>query len=370
MIARRAARFSVRCGEHVSRQKMGRWKIVVLLWGCLILLAVLILPVSVSARGEQHRGAQKNGSIAWPAAYFAPYLNDMSNENDLLMLSQESGAHFFTLAFIESSRGKDCQATWNTRQPIGEFMRASINALRARGGDVRVAFGGSSNSELAVTCQTLRDLQAQYQAVITAYNLSHIDFDIEGQTLRDSQATERRNLAIAALQRQFARAGKPLTVSYTLPVETTGLKESSLNLLRNAIQDGVHIRAINLMTMDYYSQRAPGDHMARNAIAAATSVQHQLQELYPARSANQIWNMLGLTPMIGVNDNTSEIFSLQDAQTLLLFAEQKHFPLLAFWSIGRDKACGSDQNAPHGCSGVKQHPYAYAQAFAAFRMVA
>src|SRR5258707_4796265 len=231
-------------------------------------------------------------------------------------------------------------------------MHASIEALRARGGDVRVDFGGSANGELAAGCKALPELEAQYQAVIDVYNLTHLDFDIEGKPLSNARANARRNQAIAALQQRAAQAGKQLNISYTLPVETTGLTWSGLNLLRDAARNGVQIGAVNLMTMDYFSKHAPGARMGLNAIAAAISVFHQFQQIYPAQSAGQIWGMLGLTPMIGVNDNPAEVFTLQDAQTVIGFARHQQMPLLAFWSLERDRACASDQTAPHRCSGV------------------
>lgn len=343
---------------------MRRWNLVIFcLWG-LCFLAACGGPVA--ARGGAPHGADRIKQIAWPTHYFAPYNNDASRQTDLVALSQASGARFFTLAFIESSKGKDCRATWNTRQPVGSWMSASIEALRANGGDVRVAFGGSSNSELAVTCHALSALEAQYRAVIDAYNLSHLDFDIEGKTLKNAQASARRNQAIAALQTQYARMGQTLDISYTLPVEVTGLTGSGLSLLRDAVRRGVRIGAVNLMVMDYYSKHAPGDQMGQNAIAAAQSVVRQLQQIYPARSTERLWGMLGLTPMIGVNDDLQETFTMQDAQSLVSFAEQQQIPLLAFWSLGRDRPCTSDQTAPHGCSGVEQQPYGYTQTFAAF----
>jgi chitinase len=348
----------------MSRRSIHVWRLVALcLWG----LSVLVVSGNpVSAHGGGHRETRHTREVVWSAHYFAPYNNDAARETDLVALSQASGARFFTLAFIESSKGKNCQATWNTRQPIGSWMRASIDALRATGGDVRMAFGGSFNSELAVTCHSLPDLEAQYQAVIDTYNLTHIDFDIEGKTLRNTRATDRRNQAIAALQQRAAQAGRRLNVSYTLPVEVTGLSQSDLNLLRDAIQNGVQVSVVNLMTMDYYSKHAQGDQMGQNAITTANSVFRQLQQLYPAQSSSQLWSMIGLTPMIGVNDDTNEIFTMQDAQTVVSFARQQRIPQLAFWSMGRDRACTSEQTAPHGCSGVDQRPYNYAQAFAAF----
>lgn len=349
----------------MNRGKVHVWRTIVL---CLLGLSALMASgrLALAQRGDGQGRIGHVGRVNWPARYFAPYSNDASSETDLVALSRASGARFFTLAFVEGSQDKTCQATWNTRQPIGSWMRGSIAALRAHGGDVRVAFGGSANSELAAVCDTLPDLFAQYQATVETYGLSHIDFDIEGQTLKNSQATHLRNQAIAALQRQAARAGRRLNVSYTLPVETTGLGQSSLHLLRDAIQTGVRVDVVNLMIMDYYSKNAPGDQMGQNAIAASSSVFSQLQQLYPAKSAEQLWGMLGLTPMIGVNDNPAETFTLRDAQLIDNFAERRQMALLSFWSIRRDRACADSQTAPHGCSGIDQQPYDYTQIFSAF----
>ena len=229
-----------------------------------------------------------------------------------------------------------------------------------------MAFGGSSGTELANSCKTVSSLQAQYQAVIDAYNLTHLDFDIEGKTLANGRANKLRNKVIAALQKRAAETGNSLNVSYTLPVNVTGLTASGISLLRDAIQSGVTIDALNIMTMDYYSKHAPGNRMGQNAIQAANSVFHQLQSLYPAKSAAQIWGMLGITPMIGVNDDHHEVFTLRDAQTVLTFARQQQIGLLSFWSVQHDHRCARDEHAPHGCTGVRQQPHAYTQTFVPF----
>src|SRR5258707_801839 len=167
-------------------------------------------------------------------------------------------------------------------------MHASIEALRARGGDVRVDFGGSANGELAAGCKALPELEAQYQAVIDVYNLTHLDFDIEGKPLSNARANARRNQAIAALQQRAAQAGKQLNISYTLPVETTGLTWSGLNLLRDAARNGVQIGAVNLMTMDYFSKHAPGARMGLNAISGRNRLFPPLPEVLPRERAGQV----------------------------------------------------------------------------------
>lgn len=325
-------------------------------------LLTLSLLALIARFGAQPAHAQ----TTWPARAFAPYSFDVSNQTDLVALSQQTGTRFFTLAFIINGKGGACQASWNGTQPIGSWMQASISALQAAGGDVSPSFGGASGTEIADSCTTVSSLQAQYQTVVNAYNLTHLDFDIEGNTLSNTSGNDLRNKAIAGLQAQAAAAGKTLSISYTLPVNVTGLTQAGISLLQDAIQNGVNVSVVNIMTMDYYSKNAPGNQMGQNAINAANSTFSQLQSLYPSKTASQIWAMIGITPMIGVNDDRKEIFTLQDAQTVLSFAEQQNIALLSFWDVQRDHQCGQGESAPNRCTGVTQQPYQYDQTFAPF----
>lgn len=299
----------------------------------------------------------------WPLRYVAPYSYDLSWQTDLVALARASGTKFFTLAFLANATDRVCQVSWNSAQPVGSWMRARINALRAIGGDVSVAFGGE---DLARTCPTVARLQAQYRLAVETYGLTHLDFDIEGANLSSARVNRVRNRAIAGLQRQQALLGRQLAISYTLPTAVTGLTPMELSLLQDALHCGVELASINVMTMNYYTRNARGHSMAHNAMSTANNVVRQLRQIYPARAPTQLWAMLGLTPMIGVNNDLQEIFTLQDARTLLAFATRRRMARLAFWSIQRDGTCSRGEVAPHHCSGVPQRPYQYARTFAAF----
>jgi hypothetical protein len=120
----------------------------------------------------------------------------------------------------------------------------------------------------------------------------------------------RTSSAIAGLQ----AANPGLTISYTLPVLPTGLTADGLNLLASAKHDGVKIDVVNIMAMDYGPSVDNGGRMALNAIQAAIATEAQISSL--GLSAK-----IGITPMIGVNDVASEVFTLADAQALLDYAQ-------------------------------------------------
>ncbi|MFN0239231.1 sugar hydrolase, partial [Hydrogenobacter sp. Uz 6-8] len=85
-----------------------------------------------------------------------------------------------------------------------------------------------------------------YQSVIKQYDLTEIDFDVEGAAISDTGAINLRNQAIAGLEKQDPN----LQVSYTLPVLPSGLTSEGVAVLSNAKADGADIAAVNVMAMD------------------------------------------------------------------------------------------------------------------------
>src|SRR5262249_9611236 len=149
----------------------------------------------------------------------------------------------------------------------------------AAGGDVIVSFGGAAGQELAQVITNVTQLTAAYQTLVTDYNLTHLDFDIEGAAVADHASIDRRSQALAALQQAAAAAGHPLDISFTLPVLPTGLTSDGLYVLQSALRYGVQIGCVNVMTMDYGDSAAPQPqgHMGDYAIQAANSLFSQLQ---------------------------------------------------------------------------------------------
>jgi chitinase len=302
--------------------------------------------------------AAANPGPGFPAQYAAPYVETWNSASAMASAQSATGLKYFTLAFILDGGG--CNATFNGNVSISDSSWTSaINSLRASGGDVIASFGGAAGTELGLSCTSVSTLKAQYKKVIDTLNLTRVDFDIEGSALDNTTANDRRNQALAQLQSEYAAAGKKLDVQYTLPVMPTGLLQNSLNLLNNAKSNGLTVNLVNLMTMDYGSAMD----MGQAAINAATALHTQLGQIWTTKTSAQLWAMEGNTPMIGVNDTTSEVFSTSNASTLESFAKTNGIQELAFWALGRDKACSTNGTLSSTCSGTSQSAYQFSSIF-------
>ncbi|MGW8379930.1 chitinase [Streptomyces sp. ODS28] len=301
--------------------------------------------------GEE--GAAQAGSS------FAPYVDtSLQPSYDLVGNAGKTGVKEYNLGFITGGGG--CSPKWGGAQnPSENPVAKQIGKLRAKGGDVRISFGGANGSELGLSCGSAAELEKAYGKVIDGFKLKKADFDIEGAALPDTAANTKRAKAIAALQKSH----KGLDVHFTLPVLPEGLTQDGVKLLENAKQNGVKVSQVNLMAMDY-GPNYKGD-MGTYATKAATASQKQVKKALGLGSDAAAWKAVGLTPMIGVNDVKGEVFKTDDAQQVKKFADQKGLGGLSMWSATRDKACpgGSKDQADPTCSGIEQGAGAFTKAF-------
>lgn len=310
-------------------------------------------------------------SASGRAFAFAPYVDtSLYPPLNLKATARATGVRYFSLAFVLSGGG--CKASWGGVTGVSDerVIAPQLKSLRALRGDALASFGGANGTELALACPSPESLAAQYQAVITKYKLQRIDFDIEGGAVSDGPSVVRRGKAIAILQRSARAAGRKLAVSFTLPVLPSGLTADGMALMRSTIKAGAAVSLVNGMAMDYGDSAAPNPkgRMGYYAIKVAGSLKGQLHSLYPKLSAARLWRTVGVTPMLGVNDTNSEVFTPSDASQLVKFAASKHLGMLAFWSAGRDKECpgGAKAYAEATCSSIAQSPFAFSKLFKRF----
>ncbi|MFJ9348272.1 ricin-type beta-trefoil lectin domain protein [Streptomyces sp. NPDC101237] len=321
--------------------------------------AVLATAATVLVAAGGSASAAANPGPGFPAHYAAPYVETWNSPSAMTNARNATGLKYYTLAFVIDGGG--CNAMFNGDTPVTDAgWTSAINSLRGAGGDVIASFGGASGIEEAQACTTVATLKAQYKKVIDTLNLTRVDFDIEGSAIADTAANDRRNKALAQLQQDYAAAGHKLDVQYTLPSMPNGLDGNGTKLLSNAKSNGLNVNLVNIMTMDYYDGTRD---MGKAATDAATALRSQLGSIWPEKSDAQLWAMEGNTPMIGVNDDTSEIFTTGNATTLTGFAKSKGIQELAFWALGRDKACATNGQLSDTCSGTPQSAWQFSSTF-------
>jgi chitinase len=310
-------------------------------------------------------------SGAFASGVYAPYVDVTAWPTPLLdVIGVQHGIQQFTMAFVVSGNSQ-CVPSWGGVQNIGSgntsdlltSLSTSLANYRAKGGEVSVSFGGANGVPLMQACTSAATLQGAYQTVIDSYALTHIDFNMEGASQQDTAAITRNFQAVHALQSAMTAKGKTLHVTLTLPVMPTGLTQDGVNVLNSAIANNVVFDAVNVMAMDYGGASIG---MGQAATQGASSLYSQIDTAFKSagqtKTDAQLWQMVGVTPMIGMNDVQGETFTLADAQSVLNVARADGFGLLSNWSVGRDQACPNiGAYTSPSCSGIQQTPYAFAR---------
>ena len=290
---------------------------------------------------------------AWPAKVFAPYAFIPKRFINIADCLAQTGQRYYTLAFIVSD--PDGYPAWTGSRDLRvstKYYAAPIAAIRAQGGDVLISFGGADGSELAINTPDAGTLEQKYQSVIDNYQLTWMDFDIEGKALANSAVNQRRDEALEALQRK----NPGLKISFTLPVNPTGMEEESLVMLRDAKARGLKIESVDIMTMDYGAALSRGKKMGDLAVAASNASHRQTMEIDPAIK-------IGICPMIGQNDEKGEIFTIDDARQVMDFASNTDWVRsVGFWSSNRDRPKGARKGGNHN-SGIDQKPWEFTGIF-------
>src|SRR2546426_11003827 len=120
-----------------------------------------------------------------PAHIYAPYFETWTSDS-ITTVAQQSGARYFTLAFLETLGKRSCTLAWNgsTSQTLSSGRYSSdIASLRALGGDVIPSFGGWSadqgGTEIGDSCQDVNSIATAYESVIQTYHVKRLDMDLD-----------------------------------------------------------------------------------------------------------------------------------------------------------------------------------------------
>ena len=313
------------------------------------------------------------GARPLPAHVYAPYFESWdSTEGSLAQVSQESGAKYVTLAFLETDSPGSCTAYWNgdTSTPISATATGSfgsdIAAIQRAGGQVIPSFGGytadTTGTELADSCTSVDSIAKVYESLVTTYHITRIDLDVEGDSVSNSAGIERRNEAVAQAEAWGRAHHKLIQFSYTLPTFPTGLPPAELGVLRSAVAEHAKVSVVNIMTFDYYI--GTSQDMLADAEDAATAAEGQLATLYPDAPAKALWARLGFTQMPGIDDfGADETFSTSQAPALEQWAAAHGLGELSMWALQRDNGSCPGTKGASDCSGVTQPTWYFSHVF-------
>jgi hypothetical protein len=333
------------------------------------LAAATVTTIGLAAPGAS---ADSSRGPGLPQHVFAPYFETYDTSAGPAALSQQSGARFLSLAFLQTAQAGSCTAYWNgdTSEPIAQAsFGADIAAIQGSGGNVIPSFGGytadTTGTELADSCSSVSSIAQVYENLIATYNVPRIDLDIEGISLSDTAGINRRNEAVAETEAWAAAHGRSIQFSYTLPTIPTGLPAAELAVLQNAVADGAKITTVNLLTFDYYI--GTEQNMLTDTESAASALVGQLRTLYPGESSRQLWPMVGITEMPGIDDfGPDETFTKAQAAAVLLWADQMGIGTLSFWALQRDNGGCPGTKGAGTCSGITQPTWFFSHAFEPF----
>ncbi|MFC5526342.1 carbohydrate-binding protein [Rhodanobacter ginsengisoli] len=248
-----------------------------------------------------------------------------------------------TLAFASGECGSE---NWGGI-PGATFASANIQPLVDAGLEYVVSTGGQAGS---FTCSTPAGM-AQFLSRYMSPQMVGVDFDIEGG---QSQAQINNLISNAA----YAHTLYPnLRFSFTLATLAAsdgshgGLNSVGDMVVRAVTAANLPNYTINLMVMDFGSA-SPGVcvvangqcDMGQSAIQAAQNLEYTYGVLA---------SRIELTPMIGMNDVSSEVFTIADVDTVIDYAASQGLAGVHFWSLDRDTPCqGSSGYASPTCNSV------------------
>lgn len=308
-----------------------------------------------------------------PGRLFAPYV-EMWTGDRITDLAEASNQRHLTLAFLDTTGTDSCEVVWNGATKLtdvaGEQIATDIETLRAAGGDVIPSFGGYSadheGRELADACDSAEAVADGYESVIDHLGVSRLDMDIEVESLERPDGIARRNQAIRILQDRLANRGRAVQIQYTLPTTPDGLDDGGIAVLKSAVEHGADVDIVNIMVFDYYDGLTTD--MGAAAITAARGLHRQLTTIYPNRTEAQLWTMIGLTIMNGVDDYPAmtEVTTIAHAKDILSFATENGLSHLSMWAVQRDNGSCPGGGAADGCSGIEQATWAFTKVLGAY----
>jgi chitodextrinase len=246
-----------------------------------------------------------------------------------------------TLAFATGTCGSE---TWGGVSGSA-FATENIPQLQSAGLKYVVSTGGAAGTFSCASAAGMDSFIARYATP----DLVGVDFDIEGgQSQSDIQ-----NLVNAAAGAQSAYPN--LQFSFTLATLAAsdgsfgGVNSLGNEVVKAVLGSTLTNYTINLMALDY------GGTSSGNCVVVSGSCEMGQSAIQAVKNLEHTYGIpaskIAVTPMIGLNDATTETFTAADVDTLTSYAKSNGLAGLHFWSLDRDTPC-TDTFASPTCNSL------------------
>ena len=184
---------------------------------------------------------------------FAPYEGTWGD-----VVGDTTGANTdrIVVSFLgDGTSGDGVNPGWLTssgQRPVSDFSD-EISTLQSQGVDVWVSIGGWDGRVVARDATDATELKEAYEGILDTLGVTHLDIDDENadESGRDGSVYQLRNEALAMLQSERPE----VTVSYTVPAGQNGIENRNYaparDMVSDAVQQGVELEYVNIMTMDF-----------------------------------------------------------------------------------------------------------------------
>ncbi|WP_338979253.1 hypothetical protein [Spiroplasma endosymbiont of Panzeria rudis] len=217
-----------------------------------------------------------------------------------------------------------------------------------------------SNKDINKAVAMLQPALIEYQERITKFAgfetkdmPLNLDLDIEGINFDSDHINEMKVLFTTLTK--MKRNNQNWNFSVTLPVMPTGLVGRDIeNVIKIALE--IYQKAdlkvedlftINIMAMDYgeivgqevIDKGLTFFDIAKQAIKSTANQYFELIKQYFPKSnllLTDVYQKLGITPMIGINDVNNNYFTLEDAKDLYNWAQTNKLANIRIWLLNRD----------------------------------
>lgn len=256
-----------------------------------------------------------------------------------------------TWAFATGECGRE---NWAGIAPES-LAAANVSNFVAAGKNYVVSTGGAAGAFHCGSPEGMRTFINRY----ASRNLVGVDFDIEaGQSAADIESLVRQVATVQAdypdLRFSFTIATLGSSNGGALTAPYGDLSVTGYHVIQALKQYPLNNYTINLMVMDYGRAGSGVCVLDNNGLCDMGETAIQAAKNLNARFGIPL-SRIELTPMIGVNDVTDELFSLANTDTMVAWALGNGLAGVHFWSVDRDTPCNQSHASPI-CSSVPTVP--------------